>query len=84
MLVKEIGNASMSNIVDLIFLMFALACRVEKETGPAHERKFVCSVQIELPEAVLFVTGVEKSRVKDAENSAASVMLHGLVDSKYI
>lgn len=58
--------------------------KVEKETGPAHERKFVCSVQIELPDAVLFVTGVEKSRVKDAENSAASVMLHGLVDSKYI
>lgn len=57
--------------------------KIEKEIGPAHDRRFICSVQIEIPEAVLFVTGDEKSRVKEAENSAASLMLLGLQDSKY-
>nr|XP_027061025.1 ribonuclease 3-like protein 2 [Coffea arabica] len=55
--------------------------RIEKEIGPAHDRRFICSVQIEIAEAVLFVMGDEKSRVKNAENSAASLMLLGLQDS---
>lgn len=58
--------------------------RVEKEIGPAHERRYVCSVQIKLGKDVLFVTGDEKSRLKDAESSAALMMLDGLQDSKYI
>ncbi|KAL3508459.1 hypothetical protein ACH5RR_027860 [Cinchona calisaya] len=58
--------------------------RIEKEIGPAHERRFICSVQIETVEAVFFVMGDEKSRVKDAENSAASVMLLGLHHSKHL
>ncbi|KAL3503544.1 hypothetical protein ACH5RR_037993 [Cinchona calisaya] len=58
--------------------------RIEKEIGPSHERRFVCSVQIEIADAVLFVMGNEKSRVKDAENSAASLMLLGLQNSRYL
>ncbi|KAK4439770.1 Ribonuclease 3-like protein 2 [Sesamum alatum] len=58
--------------------------KIQKEVGRAHEKRYVCSVEIEITEVVLFVTGNEKSRVKEAENSAASVMLHGLRDSKYI
>ncbi|KAK3030038.1 hypothetical protein RJ639_038137 [Escallonia herrerae] len=57
--------------------------RIEKEVGPAHERSFICSVQFEIADGVLFVAGDEKPRVKDAENSAASMMLHGLKESKY-
>lgn len=56
--------------------------RIEKEIGPAHERRFICSVQIEIPKSILFCKGGEKSRVKDAENSAASLMMLGLQDSR--
>ncbi|KAL3530009.1 hypothetical protein ACH5RR_009331 [Cinchona calisaya] len=45
--------------------------RIEKEIGPAHDRRFICSVQIEIGKVI----GDEKSRVKDAQNSAASMML---------
>ncbi|CAN4097171.1 unnamed protein product [Withania somnifera] len=44
--------------------------RVEKQMGPAHDRRFICSVQI-------------KSRVKDAENSAALAMIRSLQESKF-
>ncbi|GMP65278.1 hypothetical protein CsSME_00026143 [Camellia sinensis var. sinensis] len=57
--------------------------RIEREVGPAHERKFICSVQMGTVDGVLFVAGDEKSRVKDAENSAASLMIRGLQESKY-
>ncbi|CAL5405512.1 unnamed protein product [Camellia sinensis] len=56
---------------------------IEREVGPAHERKFICSVQMGTVDGVLFVAGDEKSRVKDAENSAASLMIRGLQESKY-
>lgn len=59
-------------------------CRIQKEDGRAHEKSYVCSVEVEIGQRVLFVTGKEKARVKDAESSAASVMLHGLKDLKYI
>ncbi|KAH0751387.1 hypothetical protein KY285_004535 [Solanum tuberosum] len=36
--------------------------RVEKEIGPAHDRRFICSVQIRIAEGMLFVMGDEKSR----------------------
>ncbi|KAL0399198.1 UNVERIFIED_CONTAM: Ribonuclease 3-like protein 2 [Sesamum radiatum] len=58
--------------------------KIHKEVGRAHEKRYVCSVEIEITELILFVLGNEKARVKEAENSAASVMLHGLRDSKYI
>ncbi|XAR67437.1 Ribonuclease III [Bertholletia excelsa] len=58
--------------------------RIEREIGPAHERKYVCSVQIETVDTVLFVSGEEKWRVKDAENSAASLMIRGLLEAKYM
>lgn len=57
---------------------------VEKEEGPAHGRKYVCSVEIDAGGVKLYITGDEKSRVKDAENSAASLMIHSLVESKYV
>lgn len=49
--------------------------------GPSHDRKFICSVRVEIQEGILFVAGDEKSRVKDAENSAASGMLFSLKGS---
>ncbi|XP_055807585.1 ribonuclease 3-like protein 2 [Solanum dulcamara] len=57
--------------------------RVEKEIGPAHDRKFICSVQIAIAEGMLFVMGEEKSRVKDGENSAALAMIQSLQGSKF-
>ncbi|XP_059662457.1 ribonuclease 3-like protein 2 [Cornus florida] len=58
--------------------------RIEKEVGPAHERRFVCSIQIETADGVFHMVGDEKSRVRDAENSAASLMILALQESKYI
>ncbi|CAL5392757.1 unnamed protein product [Camellia sinensis] len=58
--------------------------RIVKEEGPSHERKFLCSVQVETVECVLFAEGDERSKVKDAENSAASSLIHGLQESKFI
>ncbi|XP_055808839.1 uncharacterized protein LOC129877366 [Solanum dulcamara] len=49
--------------------------RVGKEIGPAHGGRFICSVQIAIAEGMLFGMGDEKSRVKDAENSAALTMI---------
>ncbi|KAH0719695.1 hypothetical protein KY290_004611 [Solanum tuberosum] len=56
---------------------------VEKEIGPAHDRRFICSVQIRIAEGMLFVMGDEKSRVKKAENSAALTMIRSLQESKF-
>ncbi|KAK4723591.1 hypothetical protein R3W88_026370 [Solanum pinnatisectum] len=57
--------------------------RVEKEIGPAHDRRFICSVQIIIAEGMLFVMGGEKSRAKDAENSAALATIRSLQESKF-
>lgn len=56
-------------------------CRIEKQVGPSHDRRFICSVQVAVAKGVAFVTGEEKTRVKDAENSAASAMIWGLQGS---
>ncbi|PHU22484.1 Ribonuclease 3-like protein 2 [Capsicum chinense] len=53
--------------------------RVERQVGPAHDKRFICSVQVAVAVGVLRVMGEEKSRVKDAENSAASAMFWGLL-----
>ncbi|KAH9622866.1 hypothetical protein KSS87_007869 [Heliosperma pusillum] len=58
--------------------------RVEKELGLAHEKKFICSVEIETAEAKLFMMGDERSKVREAENSAASLMIRSLVESNYV
>ncbi|KAK1258026.1 Ribonuclease 3-like protein 2 [Acorus gramineus] len=52
--------------------------RVDKEQGPPHDRQFRCSVQVETADGVFIVAGEFRSRVKDAENSAASHMLINL------
>ncbi|RDY07981.1 Ribonuclease 3-like protein 2, partial [Mucuna pruriens] len=49
--------------------------RIEKDSGPSHEKRFVCAVQIATGDGVIQMSGYEKSRVKDAENSAASLMI---------
>ncbi|XP_068338496.1 ribonuclease 3-like protein 2 [Pyrus communis] len=51
----------------------------EKESGPAHEKRFVSSVEISTLE--LKMMGDERSRIKDAENSAAALMILGLLQS---
>ncbi|KAH0753120.1 hypothetical protein KY285_006268 [Solanum tuberosum] len=56
--------------------------RVEKEIGPAHDRRFICSVHIIIAEGMLFVMGDEQSRVKDADNSAALATIRSLQESK--
>ncbi|KAL9236287.1 hypothetical protein vseg_010975 [Gypsophila vaccaria] len=58
--------------------------RVEEELGLAHEKKFICSVEIETDGTKLFMMGEEKSRVREAENSAASLMIRSLVESNYV
>ncbi|KAL5737574.1 hypothetical protein ACOSP7_030335 [Xanthoceras sorbifolium] len=58
--------------------------KIEKDEGPAHDKKFVSSVQIAIPDGVLFMEGDEKSRVKDAENCAASLMIRALQESTFL
>ncbi|XP_065862438.1 ribonuclease 3-like protein 2 [Euphorbia lathyris] len=53
-----------------------------QELGPPHERKYVCSVQIETRECVLYKVGEEETKVKAAKSSAASVILQALQQSK--
>ncbi|GAB2295131.1 hypothetical protein Dimus_029305 [Dionaea muscipula] len=57
---------------------------VEKEEGPAHGKTYTCSVRIEIAEGILLMTGDGKTRLKEAENSAASLMICRLIESKYI
>ncbi|KAI8557551.1 hypothetical protein RHMOL_Rhmol04G0019500 [Rhododendron molle] len=58
-----------------------------KESGPFHERRYVRSVEIKTAKNVLnnlCVEGDEKSRVRDADNSAASLMIRRLQELKKI
>ncbi|KAJ1389544.1 Ribonuclease III domain [Sesbania bispinosa] len=57
---------------------------IEKDAGPPHEKKFVCSVQIATTNGILQMSGDEKARVKDAEHSAASLMIRALQDCDYL
>ncbi|CAN6557811.1 unnamed protein product [Malus baccata var. baccata] len=52
---------------------------IEKVSGPAHEKRFVSSVEIATLE--LKMMGDERSTIKDAENSAAALMIVGLLQS---
>ncbi|CAL5392755.1 unnamed protein product [Camellia sinensis] len=47
--------------------------QIVKKEGPSHERKFLCSVQVETVERIALS---KKSKVKDAENSAASSLIY--------
>lgn len=58
--------------------------RIEKEVGLAHEKRFISSVEIETIDEKLFMMGDEKSRVREAENSAASIMIQKLVQDSYL
>jgi dsRNA-specific ribonuclease len=49
--------------------------RLEKEDGPAHDRKFLYSVQVQAQGHTYVTLGEPFSRVKDAENSGAQEML---------
>ncbi|XP_044473641.1 ribonuclease 3-like protein 2 [Mangifera indica] len=58
--------------------------QTEKDEGPSHDKKFICSVKIPTADGTLYITGAEKSRVRDAENSAAAMMIGALYESNYI
>ncbi|KAK9938603.1 hypothetical protein M0R45_015331 [Rubus argutus] len=58
--------------------------KIEQDEGSSHEKKFVLTVQIATINGVLCMTGDEKSRVKDAENSAPSLMIRTLQESDYV
>lgn len=64
-----------------ILNMMLSICRLEEEKGPAHNRKFICSVHVETTNDNLM--GEERSRVKDSEGSAALKML-SLVEKLYV
>ncbi|KAL6002033.1 hypothetical protein ACLOJK_037480 [Asimina triloba] len=51
---------------------------LENEEGPAHGKLFTCSVQIEVAGITYVSCGDPKSRVKDAESSAACTLLNAL------
>ncbi|KAF5730531.1 ribonuclease 3-like protein 2-like [Tripterygium wilfordii] len=57
---------------------------IENEDGPAHDKKFVCSVKIATVNGILYMSGDQKARVKEAENSAASFMIRALRESSYL
>ncbi|KAK4275875.1 hypothetical protein QN277_018889 [Acacia crassicarpa] len=48
---------------------------IESDTGPPHNKKFICSVRIETEGGIICMVGEDKSRRKEAENSAASLMI---------
>lgn len=58
--------------------------RMEKDSGPPHDRRFVFAVQLATPEGTYQMSGDEKCRVRDAENSAASFMIMALQEYNYI
>lgn len=64
-------------------MVFFFSCRVEQESGPAHNKRYIASVQIELSGKIFFMKGEERSKVKKAENSAASVMFFSLLELGY-
>lgn len=67
-----------------IFYGLKNTCRVHEEFGHAHEKRFICSVEVEVADCILIVSGKEKSRVREAENAAAYLMIHELRNTNYI
>lgn len=60
-----------------------LICR-KNESGPPHSKKFICTVQIATVDGVYTMEGEERSRVKDAENCAASLLCRALHEYNYL
>ncbi|KAF8009113.1 hypothetical protein BT93_J0185 [Corymbia citriodora subsp. variegata] len=54
------------------------------ESGPPHSKKFACTVQIATDDGVYAMAGEQRSRVKDAENCAASLMCRALHQCNYL
>ncbi|XP_008775637.3 ribonuclease 3-like protein 2 [Phoenix dactylifera] len=54
--------------------------KTEREDGPPHDKRFVCSVQVETSDNTFITLSDPKSRVKDAENAAACKMLSEILD----
>lgn len=50
-------------------------CRIDKEEGPAHSKKFICSVTVGSENFRISRCGDPEPRVKYAENSAARHVL---------
>lgn len=59
-------------------------CRIDNKVELDCEKKFVCSVEIQTADEKLLMLGDVKSRVKEAQNSAASMMIYRLVESSYV
>ncbi|KAK2379095.1 ribonuclease protein [Trifolium repens] len=55
---------------------------IERDEGTPQNKIFVTSVQIATPGGRLKMIGDEKSRLKDAQNSAASLMIRALQQGK--
>jgi dsRNA-specific ribonuclease len=54
-----------------IYLAVVKKCRLEEEKGPAHRGIFLCSVHVETEDGNFNELGEYRSRLKDAEKSAA-------------
>ncbi|KAL1347715.1 hypothetical protein HN51_023749 [Arachis hypogaea] len=52
--------------------------------GQPHQRIFVCSVQVTTTEGTFQMTGERRTRVRDAENSAASLMIQALQECNHL
>jgi len=67
----------LDNAWSLNFLLLTNLCnRLEEQRGPAHDKKFACSVRVVISNKEYIALGDFKSRVKDSENSAAAKMLY--------
>lgn len=62
----------------------ATNCSIEKDPGPSHGKSLVYSVKVATADGVLFMMGDGRSKVKEAESSAASLMLGALQESGYV
>lgn len=72
-------------IVECLFVSSSSwICSIEKDEGRPHEKVFVSSVQIATSDSKLFMMGNERTRIKDADNSAASLMLCSFHESDFL
>ena len=62
----------------------AMVHSIANVEGPPHQKKFVCSVQVSTIDGTFQMSGEERSRVKDAENCAASLLIRALQESNYL
>ncbi|XP_015899137.1 ribonuclease 3-like protein 2 isoform X1 [Ziziphus jujuba] len=58
--------------------------KIENNPGTSHEKGYVSSVQVATTESVLFMMGDERSKIKNAESSAASLMISALQECGYL